>query len=247
MFSLQQNDDFVDHHHPSLISFQQEDHSTPDLHEHVSIVDSKGKSSINYPGSSTRKRGSNKPSLDGGGGGDGEDEKIQKKMVHREIERQRRQEMTKLYASLRELLPLEFIKGNRSISDHMNQAVHYIKQMEENVKGLSAKRDHLKKLSVSNADQISSNNIPNKVSVNFCNGGVEISINSCLIEDGFMLSGVLNSLVEEGLDVTSCTLTKVKDRLFHSIQAEASDLTMIDPSMLQQRLSSVANTQPNIN
>ncbi|KAI3762420.1 hypothetical protein L1987_52850 [Smallanthus sonchifolius] len=129
----------------------------------------------------------------------------------------------------------------------MNQAVHYIKQMEENVKGLSAKRDHLVKLSVSNANQILSNNLPNTVSVNFCNGGVEISINSCLIEDGFMLSGVLNTLVEEGLDVTSCTLTKVKDRLFHFIQAEASYLTMIDPSMLQQRLSFVANTQPNIN
>ncbi|KAK9070347.1 hypothetical protein SSX86_010748 [Deinandra increscens subsp. villosa] len=241
MFSLRENDDFLDHDHPDLISFQQQD-QTPDLHQHdVSNVDMKGKSSINYAGSSSRKRGgnrpSNKPSPGGGGGGDGENDQIQKKMVHREMERQRRQEMAKLYASLRDLLPLEFIKGNRSISDHMYQAMHYIKEMEETVKGLSAKRDQLKSFSNSNENS-------NKVSVSFSNGGVEISINSCLIEDGFSLSKVLNTLVEEGLNVITCTLTKVKDRLHHSIQTEVVDgQALIDPSMLQQRLSFVANFQ----
>ncbi|KAK1441495.1 hypothetical protein QVD17_07430 [Tagetes erecta] len=249
MFSLQQNDqDFMDHDQPYLISFQQQ-HHTPDLHEYAPIVDVKGKSSVNNPAKHTGKRVgnsvTNKAGSGSGVGGVGENDKIQKKIVHREIERQRRQEMTKLYASLRDLLPLEFIKGNRSISDHMKQAVHYIKEMEENVKGLSAKRDHFKK--VVNMNQSLTNNPLNTVSVTLCNEGVEILINSCLIEDGFMLSSVLNTLVEEGLNVTSCTLTKVKDRLFHSIHTQANDLALINLSMLQQRLALVANTQLNSN
>nr|XP_043616126.1 transcription factor bHLH118-like [Erigeron canadensis] len=248
MFSLQQGDDFVDHEQSFLISFQQQEDYSPDFHEHVSLVNDMGKSSANRPESSNRKRtgNPNKPNLGTSGGsvGDGEDDK--KKMAHREIEKQRRKEMAKLYASLRDLLPLEFVRGKRSISDHMHQAVDYIKQLEENVKGLGMKRDLLKKYSDTNGSSSMMNNLPNTVSASFCNGGVEILINSCSIGDGFSLSGVLTTLLEGGLSVTNCILTKLNDRFLHSIQCEASDLSVIDLSMLQQRLVFVANyaTQP---
>ncbi|KAI3508211.1 hypothetical protein L1887_23216 [Cichorium endivia] len=246
IFSLQQGDDLVVHDHPYLISFQQEDNIKPDLHEHVSIVEDMGKGFTGLPSSSSSKRGGNRTSNRPNFSANGEVDQMQKKVAHREIERQRRQEMTKLSASLRGLLPLEFVKGNRSVSDHMDQAVHYIKQKEENVKEISMKRDQLKKLFETN--ESSMNHLSNTVSVNWCDGGVEILINSCSIEEGFSLSQVLNTLIEEGLNIVSCSSTKVNDRLLHSIRSEASDhKAMIDPSVLQQRLVWVANTQPNFN
>lgn len=104
------------------------------------------------------------------------------------------------------------------MSDHMHQAVNYIKHMEENIKGLSVKKDQLKKSK--HTSESLTNQLPNTVSINFCNGGVEISINSCMIDDGFSLSGVLNTLLEQGLNITSCISTTVNDRLLHSIQSE---------------------------
>ncbi|PWA34988.1 achaete-scute transcription factor-related protein [Artemisia annua] len=226
MFSLDQNEDLVDHDESCFISFQQQQDRVPNLDEHISKVDGMAidRSSLNHPESSTKKLGGsrslNKLNLVRGSGDAGGDEQAQRKMLHREIERQRRQDMAKLHASLREILPIEFVKGNRSISDHMHQAVYYIKQTEENVKRLGMRRDQLKNSLDTEGSLM--NHLLNTVSVNYSNGGVEILINSCTIEEGFHLSRVVKALVDESLNVTSCTSTKVNDRFLHSIQSEGN-------------------------
>ncbi|KAG8381438.1 hypothetical protein BUALT_Bualt06G0122000 [Buddleja alternifolia] len=151
-----------------------------------------------------------------------------KKSIHKEIERQRRKEMSGLYASLRSLLPLEYVKGKRSVSDHMHQAVNYIKHMQNNIEELQKKRDRLKKLSNPSSSNIDAedqnltiNDPLNCVNVNLCLDGVEILIRSSLNEEaGFPLSKVLLDLIERGLNVISCVSTRAKEQSLHKIQIE---------------------------
>ncbi|KAK6275635.1 hypothetical protein POUND7_005344 [Theobroma cacao] len=163
-----------------------------------------------------------------------------KKMMHRDIERQRRQEMATLYASLRTLLPLEYIKGKRAISDHMNGAVCYIKDLQKRIDELSAKRNELKKLSNSSCfDQGMSSNdsFPSSAVVRQSLNGVEVVISTGLGAQALTLSRVLELLLEEGLDVVSCISTRIDGGLIHTIQSEVSDLTYVTVPGLQQKLN----------
>ncbi|KAL5570144.1 hypothetical protein UlMin_026719 [Ulmus minor] len=166
-----------------------------------------------------------------------------KKTVHREIERQRRQEMATLHEELRSLLPLEYIKGKRSISDQMNGAVNYIKHFTMKIKELGIQRDNLIKRSnlceldprirssTSNYNSSTSN-----ITINFCLSGVEIVYST--MTEIVPLSRVLKLLLGEGLTLVNCVTTKVNDRLLHTIQCEVStDPECINLPRLQQNLT----------
>ncbi|OIV98932.1 hypothetical protein TanjilG_07368 [Lupinus angustifolius] len=169
----------------------------------------------------------------------GDSNEHMKKIVHRDIERQRRQEMATLHASLRSLLPLEFIQGKRSISDHMNEAVNYIKYMQENIKELGAKRDELKKLSTSKLENHATNHAHGSFTIHENNGIVRIEITSCSIEERFTLSKLLQLLLEEGLEVVNCLSTEVNGRLFHSVQCEVNKSKSVNLSVLRRKVADV--------
>ena len=111
MISLHQSGELVYHEIPSTISFTNQQDLIANLHDRVTID-----GNTNLAGSNKRKRGRDLSSYKANSGiivngvGDNKDEHMQRKLVHREIERERRKNITKLYASLGALIPYEFIK-----------------------------------------------------------------------------------------------------------------------------------------
>ncbi|KAH0974703.1 hypothetical protein GBA52_016602 [Prunus armeniaca] len=169
-----------------------------------------------------------------------------KKIMLRDIERQRRQEMATLYASLRSQLPLEYLKGKRSISDHVNQTVNYIKHLQSNIQELHNKRDRLKRScdiscssSTSTAVTMENSLSPMKESVVLvrpCKAGVEVVVNTPM-KQRLALARLLEILKREGLSTISCISAQVNEKLIYTIESQVSDGKCIDMFELQQRLT----------
>ncbi|CAI0404047.1 unnamed protein product [Linum tenue] len=166
------------------------------------------------------------PALAAGGssGGHGDDQDGSKKKVNRkEIERQRRKQMSTLHSSLISLLPHHSLKGKRSMSDHMGEAVNYIKHLESNIGELSSKRDKLKRSSSSSAvdqQQHSTNTTDqHSVTVRPHSAGVEV-VTSSDKGGGFELSRVVEAVIQEGFDVTSCVSTQRQARFYNTMQCQ---------------------------
>ncbi|XP_057476763.1 transcription factor bHLH36-like [Actinidia eriantha] len=174
---------------------------------------------------------------------------VNKKIVHRETERQRRKQQATLFASLRSLLPIEYIKGKRSITDQISEAARYIKHLNKNIKEMNAKREKLKRLSSSSSVN---NNIGNSktCSKKYCftisqsMGQVEVTFSSGFDNENLQLSRVLELVIEEGLDVVSCVSTKVDGSLLHAIQSKVNDLTCFNVSSLKEKLGNYCHDLP---
>ncbi|XVF51598.1 hypothetical protein PTKIN_Ptkin04bG0197100 [Pterospermum kingtungense] len=208
-------------------------HTIQQDHEVLTLVPSKDADNVVSERSSDYSHRRRKADTASGhvdhGNPNGNDHK-KKKIIHRDIERQRRRDMTTLYATLRSLLPFEYLKGKRSVSDHMKEAVNYIVHLQKKILELSDKRDELKKLSDSHA----SRSVDSTVLVRPCLAGVEVVITTGL-RQGLMLSSVLEVMVAEGLSVVTCLSSKLS--LIFELCMQVNDGRSIDPSELQNKLT----------
>ncbi|KAL8158908.1 hypothetical protein V2J09_000445 [Rumex salicifolius] len=167
---------------------------------------------------SSNKRGgatSEDPKMDGGDG------KRRKKGLHKEVERQRRQEMTCLHRSLRSLLPAEYLMGKRSMSDHLSETVKYIKHLNAKTEELRAERDELKG---GRTDEVGPQ--CQVVLKPGRDGVMEV-----LVADSRPSSAVVKALLQQGLDVISCFSTHIthnhNNKWLHCVQAQVGEGTNV--------------------
>ncbi|KAJ8632699.1 hypothetical protein MRB53_026035 [Persea americana] len=179
------------------------------------------------------------PSIHDAEGDESHDGK-RKKNIHRIVERQRRQEMSMLYLSLRSLLPLEYLKarnGKRSITDHISEAVNYINHLKAKIQELTEKRDQMRRLITSSSNSGSPQNeaclLSPHISVRATLNGATVAIVSKQGHE-VPLSRVIATLVEEGLNVIRVS-TCIKRQSIYSIEWESDD-PGVDSSRVEQKL-----------
>ncbi|XP_055824133.1 transcription factor bHLH120-like [Solanum dulcamara] len=167
-----------------------------------------------------------------------------KKVMRRDVERQRRCDMAKLYQRLRLLIPSKYLMGKRSISDHLEEIVDYVKDLRKNIEDLEIKREKLKdiknvicssQLAPSSSSMKLSDDDGDRIIVKSCNGGVEISI-----KGGISLSKVLKVVMKGGLIVNCCVSSTINRRLIHIIQSKVNTRGDIDLAMLRSKLMSIS-------
>ncbi|XP_058751673.1 transcription factor bHLH125-like [Vicia villosa] len=104
----------------------------------------------------------------------------EKKIIRREVEKQRRMQMSILCSSLRSSIPFHLIK--LSVSDHIGEAANYVQILKEKVNELEKKRDKLKEIISSSMIETENelpadpSNLVKCVNINLIPDGVEIVI-----------------------------------------------------------------------
>ncbi|KAH9608258.1 hypothetical protein KSS87_000385 [Heliosperma pusillum] len=172
--------------------------------------------------------------------------------------------MSDLLSSLRSLLPQEYVRGQTSSCDDLEEATNYIKSLEANIKELEDKRNMLIKKSNSSllsstkdnnqhvgeigssSTSINPNRVVNDnyVTIHTFPTRLEIEISVKKHEgeggDGYPLSKLLKQVsLVEGINVVNCVSSKGDDRWNCIIHCDLlNDQSTSDFSELQRRLAS---------
>ncbi|XP_057836892.1 transcription factor bHLH36-like [Cryptomeria japonica] len=152
-----------------------------------------------------------------------------KKVVHKVTERQRRKDMNSLCSELRSLLPQESLKGKRSLSDQVLEAVNYVRYLENQIKDLTKQRDDIntravcyKGVNIPEPLQLlgSDEGFPSVKIISLGSATFQVTINA--LKSQIALSDVAVALEEARLEILSASFSSISESVFITVHTKAS-------------------------
>lgn len=175
------------------------------------------------------------------------------KRNHKMIERQRRKEMKVLFSQLRSVLPEENLRGKRTVSEQVLEAVNYVSHLQRKIEDLSAQRERMKVNFDQNA-KVSFQKYCNKtlqfvgsdgecpaVKINPAGSGVQIL--TYALEHEIAYSDILLRLEQCGLEVVNAASSAINNKVYHTIHTKVLDLNTFNIHTLYQKLWHLISTQ----
>lgn len=163
--------------------------------------------------------------------------------------------MKLLFSRLRSLLPEENLRGKRTVSEQVLEAVNYVSHLQRKIEDLSAEREKMKVNSDQNA-KLSCKKLCNKtpplggldrkypeVKINSLGSGIQIWTNT--LEHEIVYSDILLALEEGGLEVVSAASSAINNRVYHTIHAKVFDVNSFYIHTLYQKLWHLISTHHN--
>ncbi|KAK1373249.1 Transcription factor bHLH36 like [Heracleum sosnowskyi] len=158
------------------------------------------------------------------------------------VEKNRRIHMKQLCYQLTSLIPPHHFNLSRELltqQDQLDQATDYIKQLKERIDELKVKKEVLALTSEncsSSRPTSESFTMPIVELRELGSSNIEVLVVSSL-ENNFRLCNVISVLQEEGADVVSTNMSRVGNRVFHTVHAQAKFSRIgVDTSRILQRL-----------
>ncbi|KAJ8444140.1 hypothetical protein Cgig2_029915 [Carnegiea gigantea] len=142
------------------------------------------------------------------------------------IEKNRRSRLKQLYSQLYSLVPNPASSSGepKRLPDQIEEAINYIKNLQEDVGKLKQKKDSLLGIDTSKANSRKRLllNSPVQIEVNENGGGLEVTLVTSL-ECQFVFTEVIRILHEESAEVFDASYSVVGGPVFHTIHAQIGE------------------------
>ncbi|KAJ6291430.1 hypothetical protein OIU76_023491 [Salix suchowensis] len=148
------------------------------------------------------------------------------------VEKNRRNQMKTLYSNLNSLLPNRNFKEAQTLPDQIDEAINYIKRLEEKLEKSREKRESLKRsrnrthaCTFDPTPPIATSKSP-QLKIQEMGSALEIVL-TCGLDNQFVFYEIIKILHEEGVEVVSANFQSLGDSIFHIVHAQV--ILIFDP------------------